>query len=150
MFTRNRPSLRKRVTKGLVDQWMTPRTVFPGVCNPNHTFPRGRGTLSFNHPHAGHFNKFWLCVLGRGKTQFMSSLPVIKYIEETESPLVGDGIEGTQSPSGVQNAVLVDSSSGEQTSKPNHRCVMPSSTTHWLRVLGSVLLTLFCASAFSL
>lgn len=84
------------------------------------------------------------------KTQFMSSLPVIKYIEETESPLVGDGIEGTQSPSGVQNAVLVDSSSGEQTSKPNHRCVMPSSTTHWLHVLGSVLLTLFCASAFSL
>ena len=28
----------------------------------------------------------------------MSSLPVIKYTEETENPLVGDGIEGTQSP----------------------------------------------------
>lgn len=42
----------------------------------------------------------------------MSSLPVIKYTEETESPLVGDGIEGTQSPSGVQNVVLVDSSFG--------------------------------------
>ena len=113
------------------------KDVFPGVCNPNHTFPRGRGTLAFNHPHGGHFIKFQLCVMGKGKTQFISSLPVIKYTEEAESPFVGDGIEGTQSPSRVQNkAVLVDSSLGEQTSKPNHRCVMPSSATHWLCVLG--------------
>lgn len=121
MFTRNRPSLRKRVTKGVVDQWMTPRMVFPGVCNPNHTCPRGRGTLSFNHRHGGHFNKSQLCVLGRGKTQFMSSLPVIKYTEELKTHWLGMALKDS-----VSNVVLVDSSLGEQTSKPNHRRVCPA------------------------
>lgn len=105
----------------------TEDSTFPGVWNQTAHSQGEEGSYHLTMPIGGILIN---CSFVFWEEAKLSWFPVLKYIEETESPLAGDGIEWTQSPSGIRNAVLVDSFLGEQTSEPNRWCVMPSSATY--------------------